>query len=445
MPSKLEVCAAVVLKGDRLLLATRRPGSHLAGKWEFPGGKIKEGETASQCIERELLEELGLNVSCAGELFALDFEYPEKSIRLHFMSCETDSVAKPMEGQHIGWFTAREALALDLAPADEKALDTMKNAAEGKDNGIDAVLGARLMEFMRKHEPTEGQRMPDWLRIAFSGGKERHDMAGLVHGGGLHTVCESTKCPNRCDCWKRGTATFMILGDTCTRNCRFCAVNHGRPGDPDPDEAEKLAQSVAELKLKYAVITCVTRDDLPDGGAGAMADAVRAIGKLSPDTKVEVLCSDYQGDLSCTDLVLAAGPAVFGHNVETVERLTPAIRNKAIYRRSLNVLAHAARNESGIIVKSGIMLGLGESDDEIRSTLADLKNAGVSMVTIGQYLRPTRKHWPIAKLLTPAEFQYWQDYAEKELGFARAVAGPLVRSSYMAEEAYAKGVESLKK
>lgn len=439
MDGKIDVCAAVVLRGDRLLLATRPSGTHLEGKWEFPGGKVGPSESLAQCIERELAEELQLAAHCSGELFSLDYEYPEKRICLHFMACAIDNEPRPAEGQSIGWFNAQEALALDLAPADGLALEKLKRASDGGDEGLAPELAEPILAFMKKLAPTQGQRMPDWLRVAFSGGRERLGMSGLVHGGGLHTVCEGAKCPNRCDCWKRGTATFMIMGDTCTRNCRFCAVNHGKPQAPEPDEAAKLAQSVAELKLKYAVVTCVTRDDLPDGGANAMAEAIKAIRSASPETKVEVLCSDYKGNMDCVDIVLEARPAVYGHNVETVERLTPAIRNMASYRRSLSVLEHASRNQLGIMVKSGIMLGLGETDDEIRQTLADLRTAGVSMVTIGQYLRPTRKHWPISKLYTPAEFQQWQDYAEKELGFAKAVAGPLVRSSYMAEEAYNAG------
>lgn len=436
MAERIEVCAAVVLRGDRLLLATRRPGAHLEGKWEFPGGKIKSGETANACIEREMQEELQLQVHCHGELYSLDFDYPEKSVRLHFMLCHTDGEANPAEGQHAGWFTAPEALALDLAPADSEALDYFKQASVGKENCLPADMAAPFLAFMRRTPPMEGQRMPDWLRIAFSGGKEKQSMFSLVHGSGLHTVCEGAKCPNRCECWKRGTATFMILGDTCTRFCRFCSVNHGTPQPVDPQEAEKLAQSVAELNLKYAVITCVTRDDLADGGSTAMADAVRAIHQQCPETKIEVLCSDYQGMFDCVDKVLAAHPAVFGHNIETVRRLTPAIRNKANYERSLAVLKHASQNKDGILVKSGIMLGLGESDDEIRQALKDLHDVGVDIVTIGQYLRPTRKNWPVAKLYTPDEFAAWQQYAEKEIGFSRAVAGPLVRSSYMAEDAY---------
>ena len=435
MESIIDVCAAVVLRNDRLLLATRAPGSHLEGKWEFPGGKLKDGESLAACIERELAEELRLDAHCVGELFCLDYEYPEKRIRLHFMLCGIENEPVPADGQSTGWFNAQEALALDLAPADAEALAKLKRASEGSDEELAEYAGP-VVAFMKKLAPTAGQRMPDWLRVAFAGGKERLGMSCLVHGGGLHTVCESAKCPNRCDCWKRGTATFMILGDTCTRNCRFCAVNHGKPQVPDPDEAAKLARSVAELKLKYAVITCVTRDDLGDGGAQAMADAIEAIRLASPETKVEVLCSDYKGNTACVETVLKAKPAVYAHNVETVERLTPAIRNMASYRRSLSMLEYASSNPYGIMVKSGIMLGLGESDAEIRQTLCDLRHAGVGMVTIGQYLRPTRKHWPIAKLYTPAEFQQWQDYAERELGFAMAVSGPLVRSSYMAEEAF---------
>ena len=275
MDGKIDVCAAVVLRGDRLLLATRPSGAHLEGKWEFPGGKVGPSESLAQCIERELAEELQLAAHCSGELFSLDYEYPEKQICLHFMVCAIDNEPRPAEGQSIGWFNAQEALALDLAPADAMALEKLKRASDGGDEGLAPELAEPILAFMKRLAPTQGQRMPDWLRVAFSGGRERLGMSGLVHGGGLHTVCEGAKCPNRCDCWKRGTATFMIMGDTCTRNCRFCAVNHGKPQAPDPDEAAKLAQSVAELKLKYAVVTCVTRDDLPDGGANAMAEASR--------------------------------------------------------------------------------------------------------------------------------------------------------------------------
>lgn len=442
--SAIEVCAAVVLTGDRLLLATRRPGAHLSGKWEFPGGKIRADEDACQCISREMNEELGVHAGEWTELFALEYEYPEKAVRLHFMFCQdADGVtANPAEGQKCGWFTAAEALALDLAPADRKALELLKDASCGNLHDelakLDLTAAAKLLDFMKKGDAMEGGRLPEWLRFSFVGGRERLGVQGLIKEGGLHTVCESAKCPNRCDCWKRKTATFMILGDTCTRFCRFCAVNHGHPQAPDPEEPVKIADSAASLGLKYVVITCVTRDDLPDGGAAAMAAAVNAIRERTPQTKVEVLCSDYGGDMACVDTVLASRPAVFGHNVETVERLTPAIRNKADYRRSLAVLEHASANAGkyGAIAKSGIMLGLGETEEEIRRTLQDLRLAGVSMITIGQYLRPTRKHWPVSRLVTPGEFDRWRKIAEEEIGFVRAVAGPFVRSSYMAEEAF---------
>ena len=440
----INVCAAVLLHEGKLLLTTRRPGGHLAGCWEFPGGKVNADETLEACIVRELKEELALFVNCAGELFSLAFDYPEKSIRLHFMLCELNGASRPIpqEQQAFGWFTASQAIALELASADELALNKLRACADGAAamEGLNVALAADLLAFMKLRDPLENAKMPDWLHISVDGGKERMTVRELVKCGGLNTVCESAKCPNRCDCWKRKTATFMILGDTCTRNCRFCAVKHGVPTAVDESEPERIARSVADLGLKYAVLTCVTRDDLPDGGAGMMAATVAAIRKMTPETQVEVLCSDYKGDFSCIEKVMAAGPVVYGHNVETVERLTPAIRSRADYRRSLAVLKYAAEfgAKCGVVAKSGLMLGLGESDDEIRQTLKDLREAGVEIVTLGQYLRPTRRNWPVQKLVTPDEFRAWQEYAEKELGFRKAVAGPFVRSSYMAEEAFNK-------
>lgn len=286
-------------------------------------------------------------------------------------------------------------------------------------------------------QPEHQSNLPPWLRVNFSGGKERLEMRKLLQRSKLHTVCQSAKCPNLCDCWQRRTATFMVLGDTCTRNCAFCAVHHGNPTPVDPAEPEQVAEAVAALQLRYAVITCVTRDDLPDGGAGHLADTVQAIRRRCPDTKVEVLCSDYQDNHAAIDRVLAAGPVVFGHNLETVARLTPLIRKHADYQRSLRVLHYAAtRAPAGTLVKSGLMLGLGETDDELRQALLDLRSAGVAMVTMGQYLQPTPDKWPVARMVTPDEFTHWADVAEHELGFHRAICGPLVRSSYLAEEAY---------
>ncbi|MGI5922759.1 MAG: lipoyl synthase [Lentisphaeria bacterium] len=279
--------------------------------------------------------------------------------------------------------------------------------------------------------------LPPWLRVRYTGGKERLEMRKLLERAKLHTVCESAKCPNLCDCWQRRTATFMILGNNCSRNCKFCAVEHGRPEPVDPAEPGHVAEAVNALKLRYAVITCVTRDDLPDGGAAHMAATVNAIRSRNPETKVEVLCSDYQEQHSAIDCVLAAGPVVFGHNLETVARLTPLIRSHADYQRSLRVLRYAAEQApTGTLVKSGLMLGLGETAAEIRQALADLRAADVRMVTMGQYLQPSKDNWPVARIITPDEFKQWADIAENDFGFQKAVCGPLVRSSYLAEEAY---------
>ena len=441
----IEVCAAVILQDDRLLLATRRPGGHLAGKWEFPGGKIADGETTAECIARELEEELRLKVADATELFRMEYAYPEKTVGLHFMLCRLaeKSTGKPAEGQNCGWFTAAEATALDLAPADERAIFLMRDAAEGNPHDevtcLDIVKAKHLMDFWLTARNASMGHLPPWLHTSFGGARNHLLVKGLIQSGGLHTVCESANCPNRSVCWKHKTATFMILGGICTRFCRFCAVDHGIPASPDPNEPEKVAESVASLGLGYAVVTCVTRDDLPDGGSGAMAATVTAIQRRVPGAKVEVLCSDYGGDMACVDTVLKARPTVFGHNIETVERLTPAIRNKANYRRSLAVLAHAASKslENGVVVKSGIMLGLGEHPEEIHQAMADLRAAGVQIITLGQYLRPTHKHWPVARYIPPQEFDEWKKVAEEEYGFARAVSGPFVRSSFLAEEAFA--------
>lgn len=285
-----------------------------------------------------------------------------------------------------------------------------------------------------------GLAHPEWYKVAFKGGKERLAMRSLLRDSKLHSVCESARCPNLCDCWKRQTATFMILGEQCTRNCRFCAVNHGKPAAPDPDEPQRIAEAVATLKLRYVVITCVTRDDLPDGGAAMMAACIRAVRQKSPDCKVEVLCSDYAGSKTALQLVLQEKPQVFAHNLETVRRLSASIRPQADYERSLQVLANAAqwaRHSEGLPkIKSGLMLGLGESEQELRQCLADLRDSGVQILTLGQYLQPSHEQVPVQRHISPEEFEGWKNCAEKEFGFHMAVAGPLIRSSYLAEEAY---------
>ncbi len=429
----LEVCAAVVLSGDRLLLATRRPGSHLAGSWEFPGGKIEAHETSEQCIQRELEEELGLRLSSAPEVFTLRHAYPGKTIRLHFMRCllGEHQETRPREGQFAGWFTPDEMAALDLAPADRAAVQFLLGEESSVAEDVHDAELAALREWIqsRRRPPL---RLPEWIRSALPVGNALETVQASLTQCALHTVCQSANCPNRTECWGRRTATFLILGNHCTRDCRFCTVPHGAPTPVDADEPCRVARSVQELGLRYAVVTCVTRDDLPDGGAAQMAATVRAIHALPGRPSVEVLCSDYAGRMEAVDAVLASEPEVFGHNVETVERLTPAVRNRADYRRSLSVLARAA--ERGARVKSGLMLGLGETEDEVRATLADLRESGVSLLTMGQYLRPSLAHWPVARMVPPEEFAHWQDVAEGEYHFQKAVCGPLVRSSYQAEE-----------
>ena len=427
--SALDVSAAVVFRGGKLLLATRRPGSRHAGLWEFPGGKVQGGESCGEALSRELREELAF--SWEGEAIPMGVlrqpptgEAPE--LRLHFFYCPAPGEGEPVpqEGQQAGWFSPRQWEELPLAPLDRQFLESHREELTGLAQESQP-MGARP------------GRLPPWLKSPFQGGVERREMRHLLKQGALHTVCDGAKCPNRCQCWRHRTATFMILGEICTRACRFCSVPHGRPTPPEPEEPRRIAESVAELGLKYAVVTCVSRDDLPDGGASAMRETILAIRQRCPDTLVEVLTSDYGGDFQAVDQVLSAAPAVFGHNLETVERLSPSVRSVAQYRRSLAVLEYAASHApQGTVVKSGMMLGLGESDDEVRQALKDLRTAGVSLVTLGQYLQPTPAQLPVASFLLPSRFLQWRRYAEEELGFASAVCGPLVRSSYLAGEAY---------
>jgi lipoic acid synthetase len=256
----------------------------------------------------------------------------------------------------------------------------------------------------------------------------------MLKAGRLHTICQSARCPNIGECWERRTATFLILGDVCTRNCGFCAVAKGRPSPPDPDEPRHVAEAVASLGLAYAVITSVTRDDLPDGGAGRFAAVIGAIRSQSPGTRVEALIPDFGGGTTALETVLAARPEVLNHNLETTESLYPAIRRPlANYRRSLGVLA--AAKSRGALTKSGLMIGLGESEADIHRTFADLRQAGCDLLTIGQYLQPGPAHPAVVRYYTPDEFAALAA-AAREAGFREAVAGPLVRSSYQAGRLY---------
>ncbi|MFB3065863.1 MAG: lipoyl synthase [Planctomycetota bacterium] len=274
---------------------------------------------------------------------------------------------------------------------------------------------------------------PPWLKVRLQDWHSFKRTEDIVELHGLNTVCFSAHCPNIAECWGRGTATLMLLGNTCTRRCGFCAVLSGKPAEFDPHEPQRVAQAVKDMGLKYAVLTSVARDDLPDGGASIFAESIRAIRRTCPGVGVEVLIPDLQGNDEHLDVVFDAQPDVLNHNVETVRRLQRLVRPSAAYARSLYVLRRAAA-EKGLVAKSGLMLGLGETDDEVRETIRDLRDHGVRMLTVGQYLRPDDNHLPVARYATPEQFEALGAYA-RSLGFEHVESAPLVRSSYHAEEA----------
>lgn len=276
-------------------------------------------------------------------------------------------------------------------------------------------------------------RLPEWFRIALPSGGPVAAMNRRLRRWRLHTVCEEARCPNQGECFGSGTATFLILGELCTRGCRFCAVQTGNPrGALDPEEPERVALAAKDAGLRYVVVTSVDRDDLPDGGASHYAATILAIRRWSPESLVEVLIPDYTDERLVT--VLRARPDVLGHNIEVVRRLTPLVRDRrASYDRSLDVLRQAREMEPRLWVKSSVMLGLGETDDEVLETLHDLRAAGVTAVTLGQYLQPTQKHIPVARFVTPEEFARYERLA-REIGFLFVASGPRVRSSYRAHE-----------
>ncbi len=283
--------------------------------------------------------------------------------------------------------------------------------------------------------PTEPHRLPSWLRVKT--GKQSQSCATqqILREHGVCTVCESARCPNIGECFTRKSATFMLMGSVCTRDCRFCAVSHAEPGEvlaaPDPTEPARVANAAAQLGLEFVVVTSVTRDDIPDGGAYHFAATIGAIKKRLPAAGVEVLIPDFQGGEAALRAALAAGPTVLNHNVETVREMTRTLRPQADYNRSLQVLARAKANSPGVIVKSGFMVGVGETDAQIRGLLSDLAVAGCDIVTIGQYLQPTRSHLPADRYLPPKQFEHYADWA-RTAGIKQVSAGPFVRSSYCA-------------
>lgn len=277
----------------------------------------------------------------------------------------------------------------------------------------------------------EIKRKPDWLKIRISTNGDYQAVNELVQKHRLHTICESGDCPNKGECWSHGTATFMILGNICTRGCKFCNVATGKPFPVDPAEPEEVAESISVMKLKYAVVTSVDRDDLPDYGASFWADAIRVIKLKNPATHLEVLIPDFQGNMDYLQKVIDARPDVISHNIETVQRLTPLVRSKAQYNTSLKVLEYVSK--SGVASKSGIMLGLGETEAEVLETMDDLLAAGCQILTIGQYLQPTRNNYPVMEYITPQQFEKLKQIG-KQKGFKFIESAPLVRSSYHAEK-----------
>jgi len=277
--------------------------------------------------------------------------------------------------------------------------------------------------------PDRGGR-PSWLKVRLPSGANYHDLKRLVRESGLHTVCESASCPNIGECWERRSLTFMILGQVCTRSCGFCDVANGRPPALDRDEPARVARAVARLGLRYVVITSVNRDELPDGGAAVWAETIRRVREAAPEAEVEALVPDFCGDEAALRVVSDAGPHVLAHNLETVPRLYRRVRPQAVYERSLDVIRAVARAE--IIAKTGIMAGLGEEPAEVSAVLRDAAAAGARIVTIGQYLRPSPAHLPVARFVHPDEFRAWKVEGES-LGIGHVESGPLVRSSYHAD------------
>ena len=274
-------------------------------------------------------------------------------------------------------------------------------------------------------------RKPEWLKISIGANERYTETRRIVESHCLHTICSSGRCPNMGECWGKGTATFMIAGDICTRSCKFCNTQTGRPLPLDPDEPTHVAESIALMKLSHAVITSVDRDDLPDLGAAHWAQTIREIKRLNPETTTEVLIPDFQGRKELIDQVIKACPEIISHNMETVKRISPQVRSAANYHTSLEVIRQIA--ESGITAKSGIMVGLGETPAEVEELMDDLISVGCKILTIGQYLQPTHKHFPVAAYITPEQFAVYKETGLKK-GFEQVESAPLVRSSYHAEK-----------
>ena len=306
-------------------------------------------------------------------------------------------------------------------------------APQGKDTGIVKSKGTARVPIKDGAPIDIRARKPSWLKVRSPGGDNYRRLKSLMRGQRLHSVCEEAGCPNIGECWEAGTATFLILGDVCTRACKYCAIAHGMPTELDEDEPRRVAEACAELELNHVVITSVNRDELADGGAGIFAETSRLTREARPGCTIEVLTPDFKGDEEAIATVSRAKPDIYAHNLETVERLHPSARPGGRYWRSISFLGYAKTLDPDMLTKSGIMVGLGETQDEIRQAMVDLRKAGVDIVTIGQYLRPSEHHAPVARWVTPQEFTEWKRVGEEELGFSHVESGALVRSSYHAE------------
>lgn len=308
-------------------------------------------------------------------------------------------------------------------------------APKGKNTGVVKPKGTSRI---RAHDELQTidmrSRKPEWLKVRSPGGENYLRLQKMMRNQSLHTVCEEAACPNIGECWEAGTATFMILGDVCTRACKYCGVAHGMPTTLDEDEPYRVAESVEEMRLEHLVVTSVNRDELPDGGAGIYATLIREVHRRVPGCSVEVLIPDFKGDEDALRKVVDAKPEILGHNLETVERLHPEVRPGGRYWRSISFLGAAKRMDPTTLTKTGIILGMGEEEEEIRQAMGDVRKAGVDILTLGQYLRPSSAHIPVARWVGPDEFAYWKKVGEEELGFPHVESGPLVRSSFHAKE-----------
>jgi lipoic acid synthetase len=313
------------------------------------------------------------------------------------------------------------------------SLVTKGYAPGGKDTGVVKSKGTARLPILQGEALPMNTRKPDWLKVRSPGGPNYLRLKQLMRGQKLHSVCEEAGCPNIGECWEAGTATFLILGDVCTRACKYCAIAHGLPTELDLDEPRRVAEAVAELQLEHVVITSVNRDELADGGAAIFGETIRLCRTRRPEMTIEVLIPDFKGDEGALQCVVDARPDILNHNLETVERLHPWARPGGRYWRSISLLGAAKRMNPELLTKSGVILGMGELHEEIRQAMVDLRKAAVDILTLGQYLRPSVHHAPVARFVTPQEFAEWKRVGEQELGFRHVESGPLVRSSYHAE------------